>query len=98
MRKVYLFIFNDETGTREELKDTLNSMSTVVTWRYDIPHSFYVISENTAIELSDEFLKSRDTKGRFMFIECTENSQGRMLNDTWYFLNYKKPKPQSDKD
>lgn len=98
MRKVYLFIFNDEVGTREELKGFLNIMSTVITWRYDIPHSFYVISENTAAELYDEFVELNGTKGRFMFVECTENSQGQMLKDSWYFFNNKKQRPKPDKE
>lgn len=95
MRKVYLFIYNDDAGTRDELKNTINLMKTVITWRFDIPHSFYIISENSATELYDEFSKTHGTKGRYMFIECTANKQGQMLPDTWYLLNNKANKPKS---
>jgi hypothetical protein len=95
MKKVYLFIYNDETGTREELKAIISIMNTVLTWRFDMPHSFYIISENSAIELYDEFTKAHGIKGRYMFIECTDNKQGQMLPDTWYLLNNKQLKPKS---
>lgn len=94
MSKVYLFIYNDEVGNPESLKTIFNAMRTVIIWRYDMPHSFYIISENSATELSAEFNKSRGTTGRYMFIECTSNSQGQMLPETWYLLNNKQLKPK----
>ncbi|OPG73052.1 hypothetical protein B1219_08175 [Pseudomonas ogarae] len=94
MRKVYLFIYNDEVGTRQEIKTIINEMSTVITWRFDIPHCFYIVSENTAIEIYEEFSVANGQKGRFMFVECTDNRQGLMLKDTWYFLNKKKSAPK----
>jgi len=60
-----------------------------------MPHSFYIISENSAIELYEEFTKIHGIKGRYMFIECTGNKQGQMLPDTWYLLNNKELKPKS---
>jgi len=95
MRKIYLFIYNDDAGNREDIKSIFNSMKTIITWRFDIPHSFYIVSENSAVELYDEFIQAHGTNGRFMFIECTANKQGQMLPDTWYLLNNKKQKPAS---
>ncbi|KZY33596.1 hypothetical protein A3754_08450 [Alcanivorax sp. HI0083] len=95
MRKAYLFMYDGNVGTREEMKNVLNSMDRVLTWRFDIPNCFYVISECSAQELYDEFISHNGTKGRFMFIEPTSNSQGQMLPDTWYLLTHKTHKPKS---
>ena len=94
MRKTYLFLFNDTVGTREEVKSVFDSMQRVFTWRFDIPHIFYIISEYSAEQLYQEFVEKNGTKGRFMFIEASTNSQGQMLTDTWYLLTHKHHKPK----
>lgn len=94
MRKSYIFIYNDEVGTREEVKNIIDSMKKIAIWRFDIPHSFYVISDYTAKELYDEFVQKNGTKGRFMFMETNANRQGQMLSDTWYLLTNKTLKPK----
>jgi hypothetical protein len=95
MKKLYLLIYNDDVGTRLEIKAIINSMTTVISWRFDIPHSFYITSNNSAKEIHEEFIAANGKKGRFMFVECTDNRQGLMLKDTWYFLNNKKSAPKS---
>ncbi|MEA3258425.1 MAG: hypothetical protein U9Q93_00060 [Pseudomonadota bacterium] len=95
MRRAYLFLYDGVVGNREEMKAVLNRMSRVITWRFDIPNCFYVISQNSAQELYDEFISHNGTKGRFMFIEPTANRQGQMLPDTWHLLTYKEHKPKS---
>lgn len=94
MRMSYLFLYDGGTGTREEVKEVLNKMKRVATWRYDIPNCFYVISESSAQQLYDEFVSLNGTKGRFMFIEASPNRQGQMLPDTWYLLTNKVHKPK----
>lgn len=95
MNKAYLFLFNTEVGSREELKAVLNKMRRVATWRFDLPHCFYIISDSSAPELYDEFISFNGTKGRFMFIEASTNRQGQMLSDTWFFLTNKRNKPKA---
>ncbi len=97
MRKAYLFIYDDSVGTREEIKSLLNQMDTVKTWRFDMPHCFYIISEGSASELYTEFASLNGTKGKFLFIEASDNRQGQMLKDTWYLLRNKKNKPKESK-
>ena len=96
MYKSYLFIYDEKVGTREQLKDVFNLMSIVSTWRFDIPHCFYIISESSAQELYEQFIKINEKKGRFMFIETSSNRQGQMLPDTWYLLRNKTHKPKED--
>lgn len=96
MRKSYLFIYDEKVGTREQLKDVFNSMSIVHFWRFDIPYCFYIISDSSAQELYDMFIKINEKKGRFMFVEASSNRQGQMLSDTWYLLRNKTHKPKED--
>lgn len=95
MNKAYLFLFNTEVGSREELKAVLSKMPRVATWRFDLPHCFYIISESSAQELYDEFISFNGKKGRFMFIEASTNRQGQMLSDTWFLLTNKRHKPKA---
>ncbi len=94
MRKAYLFVYDDKTGTREQLKSVFNLMSRVYTWRFDIPHCFYIISDHSAAELYEQFAEMHGKNGRFMFIEASSNRQGQMLADTWYLLRNKSIKPK----
>ena len=94
MRKAYIIIYDEEVGSRDNLKSVFNRMSRIATWRFDVPNCFYVISEYSAQALYDEFISINGTKGRFMFMEASSNRQGQMLLDTWHLLTntYHKPK------
>lgn len=94
MTKSYLLVFSDKTGTKDELKLALNKMTKVKTWRTDMPNCFYVISDNSAQELYEEFTSIRGTSGRFLFAETSSNRQGLLPSDTWYLLKNKKLKPK----
>lgn len=96
MRTAYLFIYDDAVGTREEIKSVLNKMDLVRTWRYDMPHCFYVVSDSSASEIYNEFVSLNGTKGKFLFVEASDNRQGQMLKDTWYLLRNKKHKPKEE--
>jgi hypothetical protein len=94
MRKSYLFVYNDNVGTRQAVQSVLDQMQSVVLWRYDMPNVFYLVSDNNANELSREFQSLRGTKGRFIFLEYTGNAQGRLTADSWYLLNNSHHNPQ----
>ena len=89
MRRAYLFVYNPKVGSREAVKDVLDGMQCVHTWRFDIPNCFYVVSDYSAQELFDEFVRHNGSEGRFMFIEASTNRQGMMLRDTWHLLGHK---------
>ncbi|MEW8050750.1 MAG: hypothetical protein AB2809_10265 [Candidatus Thiodiazotropha sp.] len=96
MKKAYILIYNDIVGTRAQVKEYVDSMSEVWTWRYDMPHVFYIISTYSAEKLTDAFRKKTGDKGRFMFSEVNDNYQGLMLEETWYLLNNKHNKPKKE--
>ncbi len=92
MRKSYLFIYNTNVGFRDKIKKIIDQMTTVITWRYDMPNMFYIISENSAHEIAKEFESHNGTKGRFLILEFQGNAQGRLLPESWYLLRNKKHK------
>jgi hypothetical protein len=98
MKRAYLFIYSDEVGTREELKEVFDTSPSISSWRYDIPHCFYLLSEKTAYQLYEEFSEKRGIKGRFLFMEYNPNSQGQLLSKTWHFLVEKEPQTEENEE
>ena len=62
MKKVYLFIYSDNFGSRDDVKDYISQSPYIDTWRYDISNSFYLISEYDARTLTEHFLKFSNEK------------------------------------
>jgi hypothetical protein len=94
MKKVYLMVYGDTTGTRETIKTWANESALVLTWRIDMPHSIYLVSESTASELSADLAKKTNNSRRFLIVEISDNRQGWLPTDTWYFLKNKAVKPK----
>ncbi len=88
-RKAYLLVYSDVFVAREQMKEWANSEPAVITWRYDLPNSFYLISEKSAQELSDSLMK-RFGKIRFLITEVSGNRQGYLPKDSWYLFRNKK--------
>jgi hypothetical protein len=87
--KKYLILFG-MTVTREAVKAALNASPLVKTWRYDLPHSFYFVSESSAQQLFDDLNPRIPGKKRFLIVEiANSNKQGLLPRDTWDFLNKK---------
>ena len=94
MRLAYIFVYSDGVGTREEVKAVLNKIPEIITWRYDMPNTFYVISESPAHVISEKFHSINGDKGTWIFSEVTDNKQGWLTETTWYLLNHKYHKPE----
>lgn len=96
MRKLFLLLYGDSTGTREQVKLAVNNCEHIVTWRYDLPHSFYLISDSNAKEIATA-LRVRLPNGRLVVIEATDDFWGWGTQETWYFFRNKKVKPPESK-
>ncbi len=92
MRKAFLMVYNDELGSREVVKKELDECPLIITWRYDIPHCFYLISESSAENIATAL---RDTlgKGKFIIVNVGSDYYGWNSAETWYLLKNKKHKP-----
>ena len=94
MMKAYLLAYNDEFGTRDTIKGFLNSMDEIVHWRYDMPHSFYLISEASANDIANRLHELNGGQGLFIVTEIAGNEQGWLLEESWYLINNKQYKPK----
>jgi hypothetical protein len=93
MRRAYILAYSDSLGNRDTIKNCLSKIPEVVTWRFDMPYSFYIISDHSAVEIARS-IRSNLKNGRFLITEITDNKQGWLPNETWYFVNNKKRKPK----
>lgn len=90
MRKVYLFVYSNTIGDREVMKNILNNTVEVLDWRYDMPNSFYLISNHDAYVLVDRIRsKIQSETCRFFITEISNNYQGYLPKDTWDFIDSK---------
>lgn len=95
MKRVYLLAYSDTLGTRQEVKAILDKLPEVITWRYDLPHSFYLVSESDAKSLAVSIRAETGEKGRFLVTEIPDaNRWGWLPPDTWYFVRNRKVKPK----
>lgn len=88
MSRLFLLSYNDELGTREQIKNALDQNRLVSTWRYDLPHSFYIVSSASAKELAISIRNSLPN-GRFVVTLADEDYWGWNTDETWYLFEKK---------
>jgi hypothetical protein len=96
VRKAYLLIYSDHTGSRDRIKYWANQEPMVATWRYDLPNCFYLISEYSANDLAESLRSFTGNAGRFLIVEPSANRQGWLPSASWYLLRNKKHKPKEE--
>jgi hypothetical protein len=95
MRRLFLLTYGDELGTREEVKNAIDANSLILNWRYDLPHSFYLVADISAKELAASIRESLP-KGRFVVTVADHEYWGWNRDETWYLFKNKATKPASD--
>lgn len=88
MKKTYLFVYSDSLGRRPEVKRIVDSIPAILTWRYDLPHSFYLVSEESAQTISSEIRRLAGNRGRFIVTQIESNKQGWLPKGSWYIINH----------
>lgn len=88
MKKTYLLAYSDVLGTRAQLKTALDHIALVDDWRYDIPHTFYLLSQASAREIAEALQRALGS-GRFIVSEIGDNYWGKGSTDTWRFISGK---------
>lgn len=89
MRKLYLFVYNNNLGERQEVSKMLDGIKDIVDWRYDLPNCFYIVSSKSADQLTDLILEHyKGVQGiRFLISEILPNNiQGWLPSSTWEFM------------
>jgi hypothetical protein len=75
------------------MKEILNSMPEILTWRTDLANCFYLVSEQNARTLAQLIRKRTGERGRFLVTEIDENRYGWLSNESWYLFRNKALKP-----
>lgn len=83
--KIFLFIFNNEFGTRDQAINIIKQLPTIFSWRSDLPNAIYIKSESCPQKLCDDIRAKRGV-GKFLIAELTSNRQGYLSKETWSFL------------
>ena len=87
MKRTYLLIYSDKLGTREEIRAFLDKRSEILNWRYDLPHTFYLVSDLLAEELYEVIQSHNQQRGFFLISEVGQNTQGWLPAESWVLLN-----------
>jgi hypothetical protein len=93
MRRCYLLVHSPKVASHEQMKVALNQIAEVKTWRTDIPHCFYVISQEDAKTLSSLIRNATSKTGRFIVSEIPDNRYGWLTEESWFFIKNLKVKP-----
>ena len=93
MRRAFLLAYSDAKISRKQITDFLNESSIIITWRYDMPNSYYIISEESASVISTE-LRTKITPFRHILVELDNNYSGWLPKESWYLIQNKRLKPK----
>jgi hypothetical protein len=86
MRRAYILVYNGDSGGRNEMRDFLEAIPDILNWRYELPSSFYLISEKSAKELANQIRKKTGNKGAFIVAELNENAYGWLDKESWALI------------
>ena len=86
MSKVYLLVYSNACGSRDQIKAWAGTKPLVKTWRYDLPNAFYIVSDASANDLMQSLMNFIGRKGRFIITEIGSNRNGLLPTDTWEFF------------
>lgn len=93
MRKLFLLLYDDYVGTRDEVKAAIDSIAAITDWRYDLPNSFYLVSEASA-KLLAEWMRALRPTGRFVIAETASDYNGFNFPETWHMFEHKRQAPR----
>lgn len=94
MKKTYLLVYSGAVGDRGRVKGILNQLYMIDTWRYDLPNCFYIVSEYSAKQISEELRSKFSKKGRFIVSEIPSNSYGWLAEGSWHLIQNHELKPK----
>ena len=92
MRRVFLLTYSNTLGTREEIKKMIESNELIITWRYDLPNCFYIVSEESAKRIA-ESIRKLIPNGYFIVTRADDEYWGWNNQETWYLFDNKKLAP-----
>ncbi len=83
---VFVFIYSSGFGERDEVKRIISRINSIRSWRYDLPNMFYLQSERSAFEISEEIRRIKPNI-RFIVAQISPSqSDGWLPFASWDFL------------
>lgn len=84
-KRAYLLVYSDSIGSRDEIKEFLNSCQDIPYWYTCLPHSFFIVSEKSAKQLSILVRGFCGSKGRFLILHVDPDSDcdGWLPTQAW---------------
>jgi hypothetical protein len=92
MRRTYLFAFSPSLGTHEEVLKCVQSLPSMVFWRYDLPNAFYIVSDADANTIALQIINHFNNNGFFVVTQISSvvsDTQGWLPNASWHLIHHK---------
>jgi len=94
MLRTYIFVYGNAMGSREEIKQYLDSIPEIKIWRYELPNCFFIISKEGARFISDEIKKNKHGDESFLITEIhSSNYWGWLTDESWHIIQHQEVKP-----
>lgn len=87
MKWAYVFVYDEKFGTREEIKNFLDSRPEVLNWYYCMSNSFFLVSNKTATTLQQLISGINKNNAYFIILDAKTDKNGWLPRKIWEFLN-----------
>lgn len=104
MTRYFVLTYTKELGTRPAIKACLSSLSEVISWRSELPNSFFLQSESDAGTVGRAIVKCMGLPElpRFLIVEVTKDpgvsNYGWLTEDSWEFLGIRQKNSPKQED
>ena len=82
----YLFHYNDLATDKERAKAFFDATPEISYWYTCMPHSFLIVSDRTAEELTTIIRRLTNDRGRFLVVDTGLDRNGWMPKDAWRIM------------
>ena len=89
MRRTYLFVFGFSLGTHEQVLKCVQSLPSVVAWRYDMQNAFYIVSDFDANTIAIQIKNHFNNNGLFIVTQISapvSDTQGWLPRASWHLI------------
>ena|SRR5258707_5855735 len=98
MRKTYLFVFSPSLGTHEQVLKCVQTLPSMVYWRYEMPNTFYLVSDFDANAIALQIMNYFNNQGLFVVTQISSSvndTQGWISKASWHLIHNKTLMPGS---
>jgi len=82
----YIIVFSDSVGTKNEIKEFIDSRSEFTNWYLCMTNGIFVKSNCTAKEITQILLELTKENGRFLVLDVNTDKSGWLPKKAWEFM------------